>query len=298
MSRSPLTPQQPPEHSSEFDPVVPLRPGTCRKKVVVCIPGAGASVTSFIHLLDALPVEYTVYGLQPRGLDSNHDPDTSVEAAAEFNIRALAILFRDKSIHLLGHSYGGLIAFEMAQQCLRKELRIASLTIVDSSAPSIRQEIFRDMSDAEIRSAFIEALEENHCVRLSLSHQYIAYDTPLAFIHALRTAMIRVGKMSARTQPDALNSSFRTFAAAIRTDYVVSSLYAGKVHLVTASASLGDAETYEERVAAWGCVAAEVDAWQGPGGHFSILQPPHVHALVQHWISCVNDLHANSNACR
>lgn len=291
MNQPPLTPQRSPGPLLEFDPLVPLRPGTRRKSIVVCIPGAGASVTSFIHLLDALPVEYAVYGLQPRGLDSDHTPDVSVEATAEFNIRALAAIVKGQSIQLLGHSYGGLIAFEMAQQCLRKELPIASLTIVDSTAPSTSRVKLPDVTDAEIRSEFIAAIEEDLGVHLGLGIQHITHGTSLAFVHALRNAMIGVGKMSARSQPDVLNGSFRTFAAAIRTDYVAGSRYAGKVHLITATATPGDATTHEERVAAWGCVSAEVNAWQAPGNHFTMLHPPHVYALAKRWISWVNELH-------
>jgi thioesterase domain-containing protein len=295
MSQGLFTPQSSPDSSSAFNPVIPLRPGNSDKSVIACIPGAGASVTSFIHLLDALPAEYALYGLQPRGLDSEHAPDVSVEAAAEFNIRALATVVKDRWIHLIGHSHGGLIAFEMAQQWLAKGLRIASLTIVDSSAPRTSQVTPPDVTDAELRSAFIAAIEGDLGVSLGLNPEHIAHGTNQAFVRALHTAMVGVGRMPARSHADLLNGSLRTFAAAIRADYMVGSRYPGTVHLVTASATPKRAATHEERVARWQCVATEVDAWQGPGNHFSILRAPHVHALAQRWISYVNDVQVNNN---
>ena len=285
----PIKPRPFSRQLSEFDPVVPLRPGNCSKTILVCIPGAGASVTSFIHLLDELSAEYTVYGLQPRGLYPEQTPDTSVETAAQFNIHALTTVAKDRRIHLIGHSFGGVIAFEMARQCLGGKLDIASLTVVDSSAPVATQVTPPDITDAQARSAFIAALEENLEVRLNVHLKHVEHDTPSAFVHALHTAMIKAGQMPAQSHPDALSGSFKTFAAAIRADYVVSSRYAGKIYLITAEASSERSVAHKECVTGWQRVVEEVDAWQGSGNHFSILRQPHVHTLAQHWTSCIKE---------
>jgi thioesterase domain-containing protein len=53
------------------------------------VPGAGDSVTGFIHLTEAIGPEWPIIGLQPRGLDGVSVPHSAVEAAAAFYLQAI-----------------------------------------------------------------------------------------------------------------------------------------------------------------------------------------------------------------
>ena len=50
---------------------------------------AGGNVTSFTELTAHLDKEWTVYGLQPRGLDSILVPHSTISAAVESYIRMI-----------------------------------------------------------------------------------------------------------------------------------------------------------------------------------------------------------------
>ncbi|SRR6266567_4292746 len=53
----------------QSNPLVPLHAPHSIECPVFCIPGAGASVTSFVEFVNALGEQWPVYGLQPRGID-------------------------------------------------------------------------------------------------------------------------------------------------------------------------------------------------------------------------------------
>ncbi len=78
------------------------------------VSGAGSGVTTFVDLMMALGSSVPVYGLQPRRTDGEAPPHSTVQAAAEYYLRALREACPAGPVHLLGHSFGGWVAFEMA----------------------------------------------------------------------------------------------------------------------------------------------------------------------------------------
>src|SRR5690606_29190664 len=102
---------------SSYYPLLRLGGGERDVTSLFCVPGAGASVTSFADFVGSLPDGIRVYGLQPRGIDVADLPHIGVEAAAACNISALVGEEHPSGpVHLLGHSYGGAVAFEMAHR--------------------------------------------------------------------------------------------------------------------------------------------------------------------------------------
>src|SRR5262249_42773901 len=95
-------------------PVVALRtdapgPGS----PVFCVTGGGAPAISFRALSEAMP-DRNMYAIQPRGLEERALPDHSVVAAARRNVLAIRAVQPSGPYSLLGYSYGGIVAFEMA----------------------------------------------------------------------------------------------------------------------------------------------------------------------------------------
>jgi thioesterase domain-containing protein len=75
------------------------------------------------------------YGLQPLGLDGEQSPFTRIEEMAAHYIEALRQVQPSGPYFLGGWSFGGLVAFEMAQQLLRAGHQVALLAIFDTLAP-------------------------------------------------------------------------------------------------------------------------------------------------------------------
>ena len=103
------------------------------------VPGVGGNVLSLQPLIRALGTDQPFYGLQAVGLDGSTLPFNRVEETARANIEALKTVQRVGPYKLLGHSYGGVVAYEMARMLLAEGEEISGLILLDSVAPSLMQ---------------------------------------------------------------------------------------------------------------------------------------------------------------
>jgi thioesterase domain-containing protein len=87
-------------------------------------------------LLNALPQEQPVYGLQSVGLLPDTPAQTDIESMATTYLQALAEAEIARPYHLLGWSMGGVVAMEMARQLEAAGNPVGSLTLIDTFAPS------------------------------------------------------------------------------------------------------------------------------------------------------------------
>ncbi len=121
-----------------FDVLVPIQTKG-DKPPIFAVPGAGGNVLSFQALGQALGDKQPFYGLQAVGLDGKTSPLDSVEKTAKENVTAMQSIQPTGPYHLIGHSYGGAVAYEMARVLLEQNETIASLILLDSFAPSVIQ---------------------------------------------------------------------------------------------------------------------------------------------------------------
>jgi thioesterase domain-containing protein/aryl carrier-like protein len=115
--------------------VVPIQTEGTRRAMYV-LPGAGGEVL-YYHLLGAhLGRDQPVYGLQSPGIDDGEEPAASVRAHATTLVQSLRAHQPEGPYRLLGHSSGGRVAFEMAQQLELQGQRVEHLVILDSTPQS------------------------------------------------------------------------------------------------------------------------------------------------------------------
>ncbi len=123
--------EQDPTHPT----LVPVKPGGSRPPLF-CAAGGGGLGLGFLPLSKRLPQEQSVWGLQARGLEARWSiPDWSVRSIAARHVKALRSVQPQGPYHLAGHSFGGLVAFEMAHQLHAAGQEVALLVILDSFAP-------------------------------------------------------------------------------------------------------------------------------------------------------------------
>ena len=121
-------------------PFITLHPGRGQTgEGLFCVPGAGATVISLFELAASLSTPWPIFGLQTRGVDGLAIPHTTVSAASQFYMRIMDEVFPKGRIHLLGHSFGGWVALDMAQRLLDAGREVASLSILDSESPDSSQ---------------------------------------------------------------------------------------------------------------------------------------------------------------
>ncbi len=274
----------------QSNPLVPLHVPHSIECPVFCIPGAGASVTSFVEFVNSVDGKWAIYGLQPRGIDIAEQPHESVEDAALYNLRAVARLNLKRPIHLVGHSHGGLVAFEMALRLQEQGRSVASLTLIDTEPPDSIEEAPRQVSAPEIFKEFTEAFEDTFDKALDIDQAVIASGQARCFVDELNAALIKARVLPLRNNIAMLHGSLATFTAACKSRYIPSRSYANTLYLVLVGPRSNKRVSMDDVRKKWGTYAskwrrhaAAVDIWHGRGHHFSILQPPQVYLLAKWW---------------
>ncbi|MEO3715881.1 alpha/beta fold hydrolase [Roseateles flavus] len=260
-----------------------------RHAPLFCIPGAGDSITGFAALAGALGPDWSVHGLQPRGVDGLMVPHASVEAAAAQCMSAIESVQGNGPVHLLGHSFGGWVAFHIAGLLQAANRPAASLTLIDSEAPGTQGTLGREYTPLEVMEQFIESLELVAERSLGLSSAALASLDDAGRLQQVFQAAVRVGLLPARARPQLLLGPLRTFGAALRTVYQPGPSCTVPARLVLVPDSRLPAQEVARKAAAmaqgWRQLLPQLSQWDGPGNHMTILRAPHVKALADWWLS-------------
>lgn len=113
-----------------FSPYVKLKAGT--GKVPILIAHGLGGRASFSELARHINTEHSIYGIQAKGVDGLDQPHDSIEAMAGFYIDELRKLQPEGAHILIGYSFGGLVALEMAQRLTAEGKNVALLALVDT----------------------------------------------------------------------------------------------------------------------------------------------------------------------
>ncbi|MEM1026562.1 MAG: alpha/beta fold hydrolase [Planctomycetota bacterium] len=120
--------------------LVPLRPEGDRPPLFV-LSGRGGSVTCYAKLLPHLPEDQPVLGLQLPGVAPGTEPIDDAVALAGVLKDVIVSAAPTGPIRLLGYSFGGLLAFEIARQLDAEGRRPQWVGIVDHHAAGSRRKL-------------------------------------------------------------------------------------------------------------------------------------------------------------
>jgi acyl transferase domain-containing protein/thioesterase domain-containing protein/acyl carrier protein len=115
--------------------LVRLKSGSTPRPLFLIHP-VGGHVYVYRHLVNCLSPEQSAFGLQARGLDGRAEPLTTIEAMASYYLEAIRTLQPEGPYLLCGSSFGGVIAYEMAQQLNATGERASMVAMFDSPSPS------------------------------------------------------------------------------------------------------------------------------------------------------------------
>jgi len=266
-----------------------IQTGVGDPEQVVCFPGAGAQVTDFVHFGAALGRLWSLYGVRHQGLDLELPPHSSVESAADTFMERLDSLTLRKPVHLVGHSFGGWIAFEVANRLRSIGKPVASLTLIDSESPGLGER--KEYTSTEALLEFIGIVEQSRGTTLGIerrTYEQCGAKKQIAMLHA---AMVRRNILPKRTIPDVLHGPISQFSAALRMRYEPRWVYQEPAWVVVADDSKFAADTnyrrQEAMFAGWKRYAPVLGGWKGPGNHTTILQPPNIGRLIDWWRSTI-----------
>lgn len=118
--------------------LVTLRPsGT--QDALFCVAGGGGLGIAFQPLASRIEADRPVYALQSPVIESRGLPEVSVRQMARRHIRVMRSVQPHGPYHLAGHSFGGIVAVEMAHQLQDAGEQVTHLVTLDSFPPDPKQ---------------------------------------------------------------------------------------------------------------------------------------------------------------
>ncbi|SFR06129.1 type I polyketide synthase [Poseidonocella sedimentorum] len=115
--------------------IVPLSDGGVGAPVFL-VPGAGGSPVYLRALAQTLDGNRPAWGLRGFGHAPTEKIPATVDETADCYLSEVLEATKGSACHLVGHSFGAFVAFELAKRLTARGGRVASLTILDNPAPA------------------------------------------------------------------------------------------------------------------------------------------------------------------
>ncbi|MEW6734992.1 MAG: amino acid adenylation domain-containing protein, partial [Acidobacteriota bacterium] len=233
-------------------------------------PGYG-NVFCYVALARCLGSKQPFYGLQARGFIDAEQPLTTVEEMATSYLAAIRNIQPHGPYLLGGWSFGGYVAFEMAQQLQAEGEQVSLLALIDTIIQS--DSINREDTDILIRLAREAniALTSEELEVLSLDQQFACF--------------IEKAKLSKFIPPDVDVPQLRRFVNVFKANLQAKQRYLLKTYFGTVTVfrakERADGIEIDSALSWQKIVHGNVNIYDIPGSHYSMLFPPYVVELAQ-----------------
>lgn len=261
-------------------PLVPLTLGGS-KQPFFCVHPMFGVVFPYLELAQHLGSDRSFYGFQPLGLDGKATPLSRIEAIAAYYIQAMQMLQPQGPYFLGGWSFGGIVAFEMAQQLTKAGQQVALLAMLDTSAPTNCQPSLGQSLKYLLGTALWSTLPflwDYGALAINRSQPWNAW-----FSRWQWSMLVRQMPEASRLQlldESAVAPLLRIVYANAQAAYrYVPQPYGDRITLFKATEPA--AVFGQEPTLGWSALAKDVQLHQVPGNHLSLLKPPHVKTLAQ-----------------
>ena len=105
------------------------------------VHGVGSTVSIYYSLAKNIENDQPIYGFQPKGLDGIALPNSSIEEMAAYYISLMVKQNPNGPYFISGYSFGGYVAYEMAQQLRSMGKIVGKLVLFDTKAWEYKEKV-------------------------------------------------------------------------------------------------------------------------------------------------------------
>jgi thioesterase domain-containing protein len=263
-----------------------------------CVHEFFGDVLCYTQLARHLGPDQPFYGIEPRGMDGRDEPFTGVESMAGYYIELIKTIQPHGPYAMGGLCFGGVIAFEMAQQLTASGEQVALLALMDSGIGSgltgwrwwrrFLQNFSGDFGPWLLGALELTPSQWRHVLRLKYAmakmraRRVFSRDDDDSDSHPRRSRLHELAELAryserhlaiARAQSKALRS-------------YQPQPYSGPLTLFRAR--MQPFLSCHEPDNGWSRVAAgELEVRSVPGNHLAMLQEPHVRTFAKELGACL-----------
>ena len=118
--------------SSDEESVASLKSGSADLPPVFVVHDVSGDVLAYLQLAKLLPGPRSIVGVRARGLHAASSRDLRIQSMAESAIDAVRLVQATGPFTLVGYSFGGLVAYEMARRLTTAGEKVAEVVLIDS----------------------------------------------------------------------------------------------------------------------------------------------------------------------
>jgi amino acid adenylation domain-containing protein len=267
------------------------------KPIFFCVHAKGGNVLFYRDLARHLGKDQPFYGIQARRLGGRQIGHGSVAEMAEFYIKEMRTIQPKGPYFLGGASFGGLAAFEIAQQLRASGEQVALVALFDTGTPDYPKLL---PNTTVFKSKFYEIVRrvQHHAYSLRMldAEQRKAYllnkkeGIRRKYTRKIRNAYKKIARRfyAANNQPMPKNLIQLEDQIWRAGQNYAPQFYDGKVTLFRASNQpLG---IFEDATLGWKNLVDELEIHEVPGHHGSITAEPYVQKLAEKLCDCLAEV--------
>jgi thioesterase domain-containing protein len=271
------------------------------KKPVFCVHGITGDVYWFGDLTRYMSPDQPVWGLQAKGLDGVQEPLSDIESIAAHYVREIRRFQPDGPYLIMGYSFGGSVAFEMARQLEAQGQIVDLLAILDHAMDNSGyyqvklglRFILGALSNLPYRLSDFLRLRPDQIVA-RLRRKFRVFEKKLVLLVNPgndRSRSVQASDLidDARKLPEHIQKLIEINEQAA-TRYIPGS-YSGRVTLLRSRG--GRLLCTHDPEMGWGRFAQQVEVVTIPGSHLRIFQEPHIRKLAGALQSCLDRAQEN-----
>jgi amino acid adenylation domain-containing protein len=252
--------------------IVPMRSGDNRQPLFL-IHAGGPSVLFYQPLVQELQSDRAIYGIESAFLQAKRPDLNTIELVAQEYLQQIRALQPQGPYHFAGSSFGGIVAYEMAQQLQQAGERVAALILFDRATPLDRYYLLGGPDGQTMLQALFT-------LKRTFITQSLRRLLPLSMRQWYWRMQGRRYRWARKLGLKIANHRQEIYCRHIEIlESYMPKPYSDQVCIIRAQAS-PKCEPLLKPDLGWSAYA-KIQVWVNSGGHMSMFDRPHVELLAQ-----------------